>query len=153
MANPKGELLERTLREGLGKADFKTKMLGPEHEPDFKTEVFVQGQLIGTGEGPTKKSAEKRAAEEGILYLNETDNLSNIPGTTMASEPTSDEPFKGPYPIFDRVLAETLRVANNRVDVKLRGEVALEQVRDLALKLYKETLLGLGEVTEVDDER
>jgi ribonuclease III len=148
MANPKGELLERTLREGLGKADFKTKMLGPEHEPDFKTEVFVQGQLIGTGEGPTKKSAEKRAAEEGLLYLNETDNLSNVP-----SEATSDEPFSGPYPIFDRVLAETLRVANNRVDVKLRGEVALEQVRDLALKLYKETLLGLGEVTEVEDER
>jgi hypothetical protein len=147
MANPKGELLERTLREGLGKADFKTRMTGPEHEPNFATDVVVQGQTVGTGEGTTKKSAEKRAAEAAILYLNETDNLSNIP----SEEPSSDEPFDGPYPIFDRVLAETLRVANNRVDVKLRGEVALEQVRELALKLYKETLLGLGEVVDADD--
>jgi ribonuclease III len=144
MANPKGELLERTMREGLGKADFKTKMTGPEHEPNFHTEIVVQGQVVGIGEGTTKKSAEKRAAEAAVLYLNETDNLSNIP-----SEDAGDEPFNGPYPIFQRVLAEALRVANARVDPKLRGESALDQVRDMALKLYKETLLGLGEV--VDD--
>jgi ribonuclease III len=152
MANPKGELLERTLREGLGKADFKTRMTGPEHEPNFVTDVVVQGQTVGTGEGTTKKSAEKRAAEAAILYLNETDNLSNIPSEEPSSdEPSSDEPFNGPYPIFDRVLAETLRVANNRVDIKLKGEVALEQVRELALKLYKETLLGLGEIVDADE--
>jgi ribonuclease III len=144
MANPKGELLERTMREGLGKADFKTKMTGPEHEPNFHTEIVVQGQVVGIGEGTTKKSAEKRAAEAAVLYFNETDNLSNIP-----SEDAGDEPFNGPYPIFQRVLAEALRVANARVDPKLRGESALDQVRDMALKLYKETLLGLGEV--VDD--
>jgi hypothetical protein len=144
MANPKGDLLERTVREGLGKADFKTKMTGPEHEPDFKTEVYVSGQLIGAGEGTTKKSAEKRAAEAAILYLDETDNLRSV-----ASEEPGNEPFGGPYPIFQRVLAESLRVANNRVDAKLKGEAAVEQIRDVALKLYKETLLGLGEV--VDD--
>lgn len=143
MANPKGELLERTLREGLGKADFKTKMTGPEHEPNFHTEVIVGGRVVGIGEGTTKKSAEKRAAEAAILYLNETDNLTNLP-----SEDANDEPFDGPYPVFQRVLAETLRVANARVDAKLKGEMATEQVRDLALKLYKETLLGLGEVVE-----
>jgi ribonuclease III len=149
MANPKGELLERTLREGLGKTDFKTKMTGPEHEPNFHTDVFVQGQLIGTGEGPTKKSAEKRGAEAGILYLNETDNLRNLPETT--SDEANDDPFNGPYPMFQRVLAEALSIANVRVDTKLKGEVALEQVRDLALKLYKETLLGLGEVVDAED--
>ena len=143
MANPKGELLERTLREGLGKADFKTKMTGPEHEPNFHTEVIVGGRVVGIGEGTTKKSAEKRAAEAAILYLNETDNLTNLP-----SEDANGEPFDGPYPVFQRVLAETLRVANARVDTKLKGEMATEQVRDLALKLYKETLLGLGEVVE-----
>ncbi len=147
MANPKGELLERTVREGLGKADFKTKMIGPEHEPDFISEVYVAGQLIGAGEGTTKKSAEKRAAEAAVLYLNETDNLRTSP--EEASEETGNEPFDGPYPIFQRVLAEALSIANSRVDPKLKGEAALEQTRDLALKLYKETLLGLGEV--VDD--
>ncbi len=146
MANPKGELLERTVREGLGKADFKTKMTGPEHEPNFKSEVYVAGQLIGAGEGTTKKSAEKRAAEAAVLYLNETDNLKNIP-----SEETSDEPFNGPYPVFQRVLAEALHVANARVDPKLKGEAALTQVRELALKLYKETLLELGEVVDSAD--
>jgi ribonuclease-3 len=143
MANPKGELLERTVREGLGKADFKTKMTGPEHEPDFKTEVYAQGQLIGTGEGTTKKSAEKRAAEAAILYLDQTDNLRD-----MQSPETDDAPFNGPYPIFQRVLAQSLRIANNRVDSKLKGEAAAEQIRDVALKLYKETLLGLGEVAD-----
>jgi Double-stranded RNA binding motif len=150
MANPKGELLERTVREGLGKADFKTKMTGPEHEPDFRSEVYVGGQLIGLGEGTTKKSAEKRAAEAAVLYLNETDNLRNIP-SDETSEETSDEPFNGPYPIFQRVLAESLRIANSRVDPKLKGEAALEQTKDLALKLYKETLLGLGEIVDSVD--
>jgi hypothetical protein len=146
MANPKGELLERTMREGLGKAEFKTKMTGPEHEPDFRTQIYVQGHLIGEGEGTTKKSAEKRAAEAAVLYLNETDNLSNLP-----SDEADEEPFDGPYPVFQRFLAEALRVANNRVDSKLKGEAALEQVRELTLKLYKETLLGLGEVVDDDD--
>jgi hypothetical protein len=146
MANPKGELLERVMREGLGKADFKTKMTGPEHEPNFHTEIVVQGQVVGVGEGTTKKSAEKRAAEAAIVYLNETDNLSSIP-----NQDTDDEPFDGPYPIFQRVLAEALRVANARVDAKLKGEAATEQIRDLALKLYKQTLLGLGEVVDADD--
>jgi hypothetical protein len=146
MANPKGELLERVMREGLGKADFKTKMTGPEHEPNFHTEIVVQGQVVGVGEGTTKKSAEKRAAEAAILYLNETDNLSSIP-----NQDTGDDSFDGPYPIFQRVLAEALRVANARVDAKLKGEAATEQIRDLALKLYKETLLGLGEVVDADD--
>lgn len=146
MANPKGDLLERTVRVGLGKADFKTRMTGPEHEPDFKTEIYVQDRLIGEGEGTTKKSAEKRAAEAAIAYLDETDNLSNLP-----SDEAGEEPFDGPYPIFQRFLAEALRVANNRVDTKLKGEAALEQVRDLTLKLYKETLLGLGEVVDDDD--
>jgi Double-stranded RNA binding motif len=146
MANPKGELLERTGREGLGKAEFKTKMTGPEHEPDFRTEIFVQGRLIGSGEGTTKKSAEKRAAEAAVLYLDETDNLSNIP-----SDEAGEEPFDGPYPVFQRFLAEALRVANNRVDSKLKGEEAVGQVRDLALKLYKEMLLDLGDVVDADD--
>jgi Double-stranded RNA binding motif len=150
MANPKGELLERTVREGLGKADFKTKMTGPEHEPDFRSEVYVGGQLIGAGEGTTKKSAEKRAAEAAVLYLNETDNLRHIPGDE-ASDEAGDEPFNGPYPIFQRVLAESLSIANSRVDPKLKGEAALEQTRDLALKLYKETLLGLGEIVDSVD--
>jgi ribonuclease III len=146
MANPKGELLERVMREGLGKADFKTRMTGPEHEPNFHTDIIVQGQVVGTGEGTTKKSAEKRAAEAAILYLNETENLSKLP-----SDEVDEESFDGPYPIFQRFLAEALRVANTRVDSKLKGEAALEEVKGLALKLYKDILLDLGEVVDTDD--
>jgi ribonuclease III len=146
MANPKGELLERVMREGLGKADFKTRMTGPEHEPNFHTDIIVQGQVVGTGEGTTKKSAEKRAAEAAILYLNETENLSKLP-----SHEADEESFDGPYPIFQRFLAEALRVANTRVDSKLKGEAALEEVKGLALKLYKDILLDLGEVVDTDD--
>ena len=39
---------------------------GPEHRKVYKTGVFVGDQLIGTGEGRSKKAAEQQAAYAGI---------------------------------------------------------------------------------------
>jgi ribonuclease III len=36
---------------------------GPDHARQFVANVLVAGELVGTGEGPSKKVAEQRAAE------------------------------------------------------------------------------------------
>jgi Double-stranded RNA binding motif len=142
MANPKGELIARTQREGLGKPQFKTNIAGPDHEPTFHSEVVLQEQSIGKGEGPNKKVAEKRAAEEAIKYL-------DTPPEVQIPESTGE--FTGPYPIFENVLAESLRIANKRTDSKLTGQAAITQIKDLTLHIYKDLLVNLGEVLEVEE--
>ena len=68
-----------------------------------------------------------------------------------AAEPMpAEEPFGGPWPVFERVLAESLRIAHERVDADLRGDVALAGVEAFALRLYKDVLEDLGEVVEED---
>ena len=64
-----------------------------------------------------------------------------------AAQP-AEEPFAGPWPVFERVLAESLRIAHERVDADLRGDVALAGVEAFALRLYKDVLEDLGEVVE-----
>lgn len=56
--------------------------------------------------------------------------------------------FPGPWPVFERVLAESLRIAHHRVDADLRGDVALAGIEAFALRLYKDVLEDLGEVIE-----
>jgi hypothetical protein len=138
MANPKGELIAHTQRESLGKPQFKTHITGPDHEPTFHCQVVLADKTIGEGQGPNKKVAEKRAAEVAFLFL------------TKPPEPlsTSSEAFEGPYPIFESVLAESLRIAQARVDAKLMGSEAINQIQTLSLHLYKNVLLGLGDVVE-----
>lgn len=67
-----------------------------------------------------------------------------------AAAPPAEEPFAGPWPVFERVLAESLRIAHERVDADLRGDVALAGVEAFALRLYKDVLEDLGEVVEED---
>ncbi len=50
--------------------------------------------------------------------------------------------------MFERVLTESLRIAHERVDADLRGDVALAGVEAFALRLYKDVLEDLGEVVE-----
>jgi hypothetical protein len=138
MANPKGELIAHTQREGLGKPQFKTHITGPDHEPTFHCQVVLNDKPIGEGQGPNKKVAEKRAAELALLFLTQP----------PAPPSASTKAFEGPYPIFEGVLAESLRIAHARVDAKLMGVEAINQIQTMSLQLYKNLLLGLGDVVE-----
>ena len=42
---------------------------GPEHNKEFQAEVWLHGQLMGTGTGHNKKSAEQAAAYEAVKQL------------------------------------------------------------------------------------
>lgn len=44
---------------------------GPEHEKVFTTEVLLNGETIGTGQGKSKKEAEQAAAKAAVLRLEE----------------------------------------------------------------------------------
>jgi len=69
LAHPKGVLLERAQRLGLNRPEFRTERTGPEHEPNFLSDVVVDGEVLGTGQGGSKRTAEKNAAEEALAAL------------------------------------------------------------------------------------
>lgn len=146
MAHPKSELVDRAQKSDLGKPSYRTRNEGSAHEPRFKTEVLLQGVIVGRGEGAQKRQAERQAAEAALAYLDAHGDQVAPPQTP---EPGS---FEGPWPIFPEALAASLQVANSRVSVSELGDDAIDQVRDLALRLYKEVLEHLGEVVEVDEE-
>lgn len=69
MAHPKGLLIERAQKLGLERPEFATVKTGPEHEPSFLSDVILAGEVLGTGQGGSKKDAERAAAEEALAAL------------------------------------------------------------------------------------
>ena len=60
--------------QGKLKKEFHYELLdetGPEHDKVFFVEVVMEGEIIGKGQGRTKKSAEQEAAYEALLLLRE----------------------------------------------------------------------------------
>lgn len=51
---------------------------GPEHDQTFRVQVRMGEEVLGTGEGHTKKSAEQQAAYEALLLLR--DNVKDAAG-------------------------------------------------------------------------
>lgn len=231
MAHPKGVLLERAQKLGLERPEFRTARTGPEHEPVFITDVVLEGEVIGTGQGGSKRTAEKNAAEEALAALEARLEAADKPAakgkgkqaaakdggakaaaaaqgggakatrssgarggkagaaaggakdggaepsaasaragaavttpaaaqSTAAAQPApaaveddvEEEPFDGPWPMFDDLLAAVVTVAERRVFADLRGEDARVAIRDFSLDLYKELLLGLGEIEEEEED-
>lgn len=195
MSHPKGVLIERAQKLGLPKPEFRTEQTGPEHEPRFLSDVLVDGEVLGTGQGGTKRTAETYAAEEALAALEARQPAGKAtskkaadsakgaadkkgrggkaakakpaqeaavergPSTTAAKAPAEEEAasaedagFDGPWPMFDDLLAAVVTVAERRVTSDLRGESARTAIRDFSLDLYKDLLLGLGDIVEDEEE-
>ena len=150
MAHPKGLLIERLRRSGDLKPRFETVNTGPAHQPTFSSEVMVGEEIYGRGEGSTKREAERLAAEEALAFLER--NPLALEETAEEAPEGVDERFEGPWPVFERLLAASLEIANERTDSRLSGDEAREAVRDFTLELYKDLLEDLGEVVEEEDE-
>jgi ribonuclease-3 len=68
----KTKLQEVLQRAGDVFIDYRlTNEEGPAHERVFWTEVYCDGQLIGRGQGKSKKAAEQDAAANALRQLNE----------------------------------------------------------------------------------
>lgn len=152
MAHPKTDLNERCKRLGLPKAVFRTVRSGPDHQPMFESEVQIGDEVYGRGTGKAKREAEREASKAALQRL----DVAAAGQGAIEPSPHGDHEaiaeFDGPWPIFAEVLAAAIATADRRVDAKATGEVAIDEVRQLALKLYKETLTSLGEIVEVEEE-
>jgi hypothetical protein len=104
----------------------------------------------GGGGGKRKrKSAAGGSGASGGAGTPASETGGDEPAPAAEATP-AEEPFGGPWPVFERVLAESLRIAHERVDADLRGDVALAGVEAFALRLYKDVLEDLGEVVDED---
>jgi ribonuclease-3 len=151
MAHPKGLLMERLKKLGQGQPEFRTANTGPEHQPTFLSDVLVDGEVYGTGQGSTKREAERLAAEEALSYLARSPKRAGATGEAPHGDGEA-EGFEGPWPVFEHLLATSLQVANQRTDPRLSDHAARGAVREFALTLYKELLEDLGDVVEEDEE-
>lgn len=145
MVNPKGEFIAQCQRTKLGTPEFRVQAKGAKHKPKFSCEVYLNDELLGSGEGDTKKRAEKIAAEAALEWLERSHDVPD------AEDDELDVEFEGPWPIFPEVLAAAMKIAHERTNVTLKGDKAMRKIRELSLDLYKETLENLGEVVEEGD--
>ena len=61
--DPKSSLQEIVQRSGLAAPSYRVQeMRGPQHDPTFIVEVIIDGAVRGTGEGKSKRLAERAAA-------------------------------------------------------------------------------------------
>ncbi|MFC5849885.1 putative dsRNA-binding protein [Deinococcus petrolearius] len=147
--NAKGDLIARTQTLGLGTPTFGAEAEGPPHDRTFRAQVTVGGEVLGRGEGRSKKDAERAAAEAALLVLNGQDGL-EAPDTDdrqAQADPEETAPA-GRWPIYAAVLAEALEVALEVAD----EDADLDDVRREAARLYRDLLADLGHGPEEDAE-
>jgi ribonuclease-3 len=66
-------LQEHTQQHGHGVIEYKiVDERGPAHEKEFVSEVWMDEDLLGRGNGRSKKEAEQQAASQALLKMNVT---------------------------------------------------------------------------------
>ncbi len=63
----KTQLQELSARAGRGAPVYEVTSRGPDHAKSFRAEVLVDGDVVGVGEGRSKKAAEQAAAGQACL--------------------------------------------------------------------------------------
>jgi ribonuclease III len=153
VTNPKGDLIDYCRVQGLGAPLFESHQEGPEHQPTFSCDVLIQEQVYASGQGRTKRDAEKAAANLALAALKanplEADHVPQVTAGNVAAgnaaHTANDDEDEGPWPIFPEVLGKCLEVANSRVAAGVMGVKAIEEIRELTLELYQGLLEELGE--------
>lgn len=69
LGDPKNRLQELAARMMLGLPVYVVSERGPEHAKSFTAQAILAGEHLGTGEGRSKKDAERHAAEEALAVL------------------------------------------------------------------------------------
>lgn len=74
--DPKTELQEALHAIGSEPPSYLLECVeGPEHQPTFVSIVKVDGQIVGRGNGTTKKSSQQQAAAEALSFLSSGDDI------------------------------------------------------------------------------
>jgi len=70
LKSPKSRLQEHTQRYSGERPTYRLlETTGPDHERSFRIEVWVDGSLLGVGEGPSRRTAETAAASQAMEQL------------------------------------------------------------------------------------
>lgn len=139
--NAKGELIAACRTLGMSDPVFQSESGGPGHAPWFRTTVLLGERELGTGEGRSKRDAERAASLEGLKNISvpesETDTIASISPTE------APQPLPSPVPIYADVLSQALLVAHERSE-----NGTLVQVAHDAALLYRRLLQELGHSQE-----
>ncbi|HEY3522993.1 MAG TPA: ribonuclease III [Candidatus Limnocylindrales bacterium] len=80
LKSPKSRLQEYTQRRSGTRPSYRVlDATGPDHEKTFRVEVIVEGDVLGSGEGPSRRIAETAAAAEALDRLRRTRRPSEEP--------------------------------------------------------------------------
>ncbi len=67
LKSPKSRLQEYTQRTTGGRPHYRVlEAIGPDHDKVFRIEVSVEGEVLGVGEGPSRRVGETAAAAEAL---------------------------------------------------------------------------------------
>jgi ribonuclease-3 len=70
LKSPKSRLQEYTQRRSGARPEYRLlEATGPDHEKSFRIEVWVDGELLGVGEGASRRVAETAAAAQAIEHI------------------------------------------------------------------------------------
>lgn len=69
LGDPKNRLQELAAQMVLGMPTYLMQERGPDHAKQFTARALVAGEHLGTGDGRSKKDAERRAADEALGVL------------------------------------------------------------------------------------
>ena len=150
MDHPKSALNAYCQKMGLAKPSYETKNVGGDKEPLYIADVVVGDEVVATGQGPTKREAERIAAELALEALKQKYGEPKSKGRSRRKKkaannpPANNEGDNGPWPVFPELLAESLRIAHQRVPQGVKGPEAAEQVVRLASEIYKGLIEEIG---------
>lgn len=70
LKSPKSRLQEYTQRRSGARPEYRLlESTGPDHEKSFRIEVWVDGEMLGVGEGASRRIAETAAAAQAIVRI------------------------------------------------------------------------------------
>ena len=161
MTHPKSALNAYCQSKNLPLPKFETRGTGTEDDPLFISDVSLNGELLATGQGRSKREAEKVAAELALELLRRTHGEPQTKSRKRRRKPraASGEGERGPveteapapseagggWPVYPEVLAEALRIADARLPQALKGRDAREELARFAGDVYKALLEELGQ--------
>jgi ribonuclease III len=88
LGDPKNRLQELAAQMVLGLPCYVVRERGPDHAKHFTADAIIAGEHLGSGDGRSKKEAERRAAEVALTALLER-WYARVPGMPAAPAPTS----------------------------------------------------------------
>ena len=153
MTHPKSALNSYCQNKNLPTPKFETRGTGTDDDPLFISDVTVGGELVATGQGRSKREAERAAAELALEQLRGQHGEPEISKrkrrrkprpSNRPSEGENSDAADGAWPVYPELLAEALRVADSRLPQNLKGRDVREELARFASDIYKSLLEDLG---------